>query len=79
MRVEQTILKNLIYNDEYTRKVLPFLRSEYFSENSDRTVFNAIHQFVQDYSVPPTIEAVALAVKEKRNRSEEHTSELQSH
>lgn len=67
MRVEQTILKNLIYNDEYTRKVLPFLRSEYFSENSDRTVFNAIHQFVQDYSVPPTIEAVALAVKEKRN------------
>ena len=67
MRVEQTILKNLIYNDAYTRKVLPFLRSEYFSENSDRTVFNAIHQFVQDYSVPPTIEAVALAVKEKRN------------
>jgi replicative DNA helicase len=67
MRVEQTILKNLIYNDEYARKVLPFLRSEYFSENSDRTVFNSIHQFVQDYSVPPSIEAITLAVKEKRN------------
>lgn len=67
MRVEQTILKNLIYNDEYTRKVLPFLRTEYFSENSDRTVFNAINQFVQDYAVPPSIEAVTLAVKEKRN------------
>ena len=67
MRVEQTILKNLIYNDEYTRKVLPFIKPEYFSENSDRTLFNAVHQFVQDYSVPPTIEAIALAVKEKRS------------
>ena len=67
MRVEQTILKNLIYNDEYTRKVLPFLRTEYFSESSDRTVFTAIHKFVEDYSVSPSIEAVTLAVKERRN------------
>jgi len=67
MRVEQTILKNLIYNDEYTRKVLPFIRPEYFTESSDRKVFNAIHEFVQSYNVPPSIEAIALAIKESRN------------
>ena len=67
MRVELTILKNLIYNDEYTRKVLPFLRQEYFTESSDRKVFNAIHEFVQGYNAPPSIEAVALAIKETRN------------
>lgn len=67
MRVEQTILKNLIYNDEYTRKVLPFIRPEYFTESSDRKVFNAIHEFVQSYNVPPSIEAIALAIKEARN------------
>jgi len=71
MRLEQTILKNLIYNDEYTRKVLPFLKPEYFSENSDRKVYKAVNQFVQDYNVPPSIEAIELAVQEERNLSDD--------
>ena len=67
MRLEQTILKNLIYNDEYTRKVLPFLKSEYFTENTDRTLFKTIHDFVQTYNSTPTIETVTLAIQERRN------------
>jgi len=67
MKLEQTILKNLIYNDEYLRKVLPFLKPEYFSENSDRTLFNELHQFVQDYNGAPTVEALTLAIEDRRN------------
>ena len=67
MRLEQTILKNLIYNDEYIRKVLPFLRPEYFTDGTDRKVFKAINEFVQTYNVPPSVEAVELAIKEGKN------------
>jgi replicative DNA helicase len=67
MKLEQTILKNLIQNEDYLRKVLPFLKSEYFSENTDRTLFETINEFVQTYNGSPTTEAVTLAIQDKRN------------
>ena len=67
MRLEQTILKNLIYNDEYLRKILPFLKPEYFTENTDRTVYTTINEFVQTYNSAPTIEAITLAIQDRRN------------
>jgi len=42
MKLEQTILKNLIYNEDFLRKVLPFLKTEYFSDSVERTLFNEI-------------------------------------
>jgi replicative DNA helicase len=71
MRLEQTILKNLIYNDEYIRKVLPFLRQEYFTDGTDRKMFKAINEFVQTYNVPPSAEAVELAIKEGKNLTDD--------
>ena len=71
MKLEQTILKNLIYNDEYTRKVLPFLRPEYFSDGTDRKVFHAVNEFVQTYNSTPTVEAIELAIQERRNLTNE--------
>ena len=90
MKLEQTILKNLIYNEDYLRKVLPFLKPEYFTENSYRTLYTTVNEFVQTYNSTPTVEAIELAIQDRRNltddemarckeRSEEHTSELQSH
>jgi replicative DNA helicase len=67
MKLEQTILKNLIYNDEYLRKVLPFLKSEYFSDLTERTLYNEITSFTETYNTTPSIEAVGIAVKERRN------------
>jgi replicative DNA helicase len=71
MKLELTILKTLIQNEDYLRKVLPFLKSEYFSENTDRTLFQTINEFVQTYNNPPTVEAVALAIQERRNLTDE--------
>ena len=78
MKLEQTILKNLIYNEDYLRKVLPFLKPEYFSENTDRTLFNTINEFVQTYNSTPTIEAITLAVQERRNLTDEQVEKCKT-
>ena len=70
-RIETVILENLLYNDEYTRKVLPFLKAEYFTDNNERTVFTAISEFVGKYSALPTKEAVGIVVKESKILTEE--------
>jgi replicative DNA helicase len=71
MKLEQTILKNLIYDEEYLRKVLPFLKPDYFTDKVDRTIYNEIAAFTDKYNSSPTIEALRLAVKEKRTLSED--------
>ena len=75
MKLEQTILKNLIYNDEYLRKVLPFIKSEYFTDRTDKTIFKEITSFVDTYNSTPSIESLVLSIKENRNLTD---SELES-
>ena len=86
MRLEQTIIRNLIYNDEYTRKVLPFLKADYFTDLTERTLFNEITSFTTTYNNPPTVEALAIAVKERRNltadevqKCEDYLKEVEGH
>jgi replicative DNA helicase len=79
MKLEQTILKNLIYNDDYLRKVLPFLKTEYFTDRTDRTLFNEITSFTESYNSPPTIEALILAVKEKRNLTDDEVEKCETY
>jgi replicative DNA helicase len=67
MKLEQTILKHLIYSDEFLRKVLPFLKEEYFSDRTEKAIFNEITSFTNTYNSTPTVEALVLAVKERRN------------
>ena len=69
IRIEQTILKNLIYNDEYTRKVIPFIKKEYFSDNVDKIIFNSIQDFVAEYKNLPTYESLIIDISEKRDLS----------
>ena len=50
MKIETTILKNLLQNEDYARKVLPFLNDEYFTENSDKIIYNQINNFILKYA-----------------------------
>lgn len=79
MKLEQTILKNLIYNEEYLRKVLPFLKSEYFTDRTDRTLYHEIASFTESYNSPPTIEALVLAVKERRNLTDDEVEKCETY
>ena len=45
-RLEDTILSNLIHNEDYCRKVLPFLKDDYFASRSDKVLFSEIYAFV---------------------------------
>jgi replicative DNA helicase len=70
-RLEKAILKNLIYNEDYARKVLPFIKAEYFSDNTEKTLFKEIFNFIDEYKNPPTHEALFINITEKRNLSED--------
>lgn len=56
--IEQTILKNLVTNEEFSRKVLPFLKDEYFMDNIERVVFQIIRDFTISYNALPSPESL---------------------
>ena len=60
VRLEQTILKNLIQSDTFARKVTPYLKSEYFTESDERNVFEEIKTYFDKYKKTPTIEALLI-------------------
>lgn len=64
IRLETTILKNLIHNESYMRKVLPFLKAQYFTDESEKTAYNLIHEFISKYNKPPTNEALHITLQE---------------
>ena len=59
-RLEQTILKNLIQSEEFARKVIPFLKSDYFTEVDEKTVFAEVKDYFDKYTKNPTTEALLI-------------------
>jgi len=70
-RIENIILKNLLHNEDYTRKVLPFLKDEYFLDNTEKLLFKEIRQFTNQYKNLPTHEALVINFTEKEKLTEE--------
>ena len=79
MKLEQTILKNLIFNDEYLRKVLPFIKAEYFSDRAEKVIFDEITKFTNDYNTSPSIESIALEIQEKKYLTDDEVSKCGSY
>ena len=59
-RIEQTILKNLLQSEEFTRKVIPFLKSEYFTDSSEQLVYQLTREYFDKYTKSPTVEALLI-------------------
>lgn len=59
-RIETTILKHLVNDEDYARKVIPFLQSEYFIESTERILLNKIVEFVGEYNTIPTRESLLI-------------------
>ena len=70
-RLEDTILTNLIFNEEFTRKALPFLKDEYFGTRSDKILFNCIDDFVNKYNNLPTKETLIIELNARKDINEE--------
>lgn len=74
--IEETILAGLISNDEYARKVLPFLQNDYFDQQSHQTVFVEVARYVDSYNSIPTKGALKVAIDEKSNINEEQYKQI---
>ena len=70
-RIEQVILENLIYSEQYVRKVIPFLKASYFMNNEDQRVFTIIRDFVEKYNNPPNKQAIILSLNEDKTLNED--------
>ncbi len=62
MKVETLILKNLLLTEEYPRKVLPFIKQEYFEDKTDQVLFDITHKYFVKYSAVPSVEALTIEV-----------------
>ena len=69
-RIEKTILKNLLHNEEFTRRVFPFLESKYFLDGIDRIVFQQIYEFIDLYKNRPTKEALIIDLSNHKKITE---------
>ena len=77
MRIETTILSNLIFNEEYSRKVIPFLKRRYFSERKEAIVFEEISKFFETYNKPITPEILAIEVNNRKDISDSDLKDQQ--
>jgi len=71
MTIEETILTQLIYNETYARKVLPFLKADYFQDRKERVVFEEIHKFVDSYKKIPTKQSLEIDLDNRRDLTDE--------
>lgn len=69
--LEKTILSNLILNEEYSRRVYPYLKEEYFDDKALRKIFATCSEYVDKYKGPPSKEALKLAIDKRTDLNED--------
>ena len=69
--IEQTALSNLIYNEPFARKVLPFIKGEYFSDRTERIVFEEIEKFVDKYNALPNRNSLEVELDNRKDLNED--------
>lgn len=65
--IELLILKNMLYNEEYCRKVMPFIKLEYFEDNNQRIVFEEMQSFVEKYNKLATKEILYIEIENRKD------------
>ena len=70
-RIEEAILRNLIYNEQYYRKVVPFIKADYFQEYHEKIVFEEIADFAAKYDKVPTKEVLTINLQNRGDLTEE--------
>ena len=77
-RIERIILRNLFYNEDFTRKVLPFIKSEFFTNHNESILFGEINEFVLKYKNLPTKETILVELNKRKDLKEEELTEIKS-
>ena len=75
-RIETTILRNLVYNEEYARKTIPFIQSDFFEERSEKIIFEEIVSFITKYDSCATLEALNIEVENRTDLTAEEVKNI---
>ena len=75
-RIETTAIRNLIHNEEYCRKVLPFIKEEYFTDRLEKLLFIEIYKFVNKYNNLPTKESLSIEINTNKGITEDEYKKL---
>ena len=74
--VEQLVIKNLLLDEEYVRKAMPFIKSEYFADTTGKKLFDILSKYFIDYSAIPTKEALEIEVGQLKDISDDKHQEI---
>ena len=74
-RIETTILRNLIYDEEFSRKVIPFIELDYFEQRTEKVIFEEISKFIVKYGSSITTEALAIQLEDRDDLTETEIKE----
>ena len=75
-KVEFLILRNLIHNEEYVRKVVPFIKADYFEDYNQKVVFEEIIKFVEEYNKPATKEILCIEAEKRQDINDSSFKEV---
>ena len=70
-KIEFLVLKNLLNNEEYLRKTIPFIKKEYFQDSNQKIVFEEISSFVGEYNETPTKEILTIEIEKRKDINED--------
>ena len=75
-RIEKVILRNLVYNEEYLRKVLPFIEPDYFNDRNERVVFEHITKYAAEYNSLITKEVLQIEIEDRRDITQDEVKNI---
>ena len=75
-RIEKVILRNLVYNEEYLRKVLPFIEPDYFNDRNERVVFEHITKYASEYNSLITKEVLQIEIEDRRDITQDEVKNI---
>ena len=75
-RIETTILRNLVFNEEFARKAIPFIQSDFFEQRTDKIIFEEIVSFITKYDTCVTLEALNIEVENRTDLTAEEVKQI---
>ena len=77
-RIETTILRNLLFDEEYARKTIPFIQPDFFEEKGEKIIFEETTSFINKYDSCITVEALNIEVENRTDLTEEEVKNIVS-
>ena len=77
-KIETTILRNLVFNEDYSRKVIPFIEPDYFEDRSEKVLFEEITKFIVTYGASISLEALNIEIENRSDLNENEIRETRS-